>query len=218
MTNFPSKWFDFTNSKEIKRIRKDLKETLSLKIEISASLVLTIVAFYFGEYVKDFTIFWQIVFCIGLCALVVLIFSFSAIIHCISVKRHGNVIIKGKDAVSIFDDEIVYNVLVAVEYSNSINSIPDNPIKDEMEKLYIIEIEYYITKAIDELLEFNTNYQKIFGNGKMQIPKNRIFNIIRMIELIIDSNILHIDEDKISMFEEYKKMISAVFEASTDII
>lgn len=40
-----------------------------------------------------------------------------------------NVIIKGKDATSVFDDEIVFNILVACEYYNCKKNITENDLK-----------------------------------------------------------------------------------------
>ena len=184
MPNFPSKWFDFTTNKEIKRIRKDINSTLALKIEISTSIILTIIAFCFSEHIKNLDMVWQVCICFSMCLIVFLIFFTPYILKWISTKRHGNVIVKGKDAVSTFDDEIVYNVLVASEYYNSIELIKKNMIEDDLKAFYNIEIEYYLIKAIDEILKFNTNYSRIFGNKKNQIPLERLKNILDLIKSI----------------------------------
>lgn len=207
MSNFPSKWFDFTNSKEIKRMRNDINDTLSLKIEISASIILTIVAFFFSEHIAEMTAFWQIFCCIIMCIVILLIFFFPVIRKKISIRKNCNLIIKGKDAVAIFDDEIVYNVLVAAEYSNSIKEIPQNNIKNDLVKFYEIEIEYYITTAVDQITEFNSNYQKIIGNKKNQISLIRIQNIFNLIDSIIKENKVKLPKDKKIFYEEFKQQI-----------
>lgn len=184
MSNFPSKWFDFTTNKEIKRIRKDINNTLALKIEISSSIILTIIAFCFSEYIHTLSVIWQVCICIAICFIVFLIFFTSYILKWISIKQNGNVIVQGKDAVATFDDEIVYNVLVAAEYYNSIEQIKKNKIENDLIAFYNIEIEYYLLKAVNELLKFNTNYSKIFGNQKNQIPLVRLKNILDLINSI----------------------------------
>lgn len=196
MPNFPSKWFDFTTNKEIKRIRKDINSTLVLKIEISTSIILTIIAFCFSEHIKNLDTIWQVCICCSMCLIVLLIFFTPYILKWISTKRNGNVIIKGKDAVSIFDDEIVYDVLVASEYYNSIELIKKNKIEDDLKAFYNIEIEYYLRKSIDELLKFNTNYSRIFGNKKNQIPLERLKNILNLIKSIQICSGITIDTTK----------------------
>lgn len=206
MANFPSKWFDFTNSKEIKRMRKDLNDTLALKIEISVSIILTIVSFFFGEYFKKLNMGYQILIYSIICVIILLIFFAPNIFKYFSIKKHCNVIIKGKDAVAIFDDEIVYNVLVAAEYSNSKSNIPQNKINSELVSFYEIEIEYYITTAIDQLLQFNTNYHKIVGSKKNQISKKRLQNILNLIDSIVAFNNIKLDSSRYSLYNEFKKI------------
>lgn len=196
MANFPSKWFDFTTSKEIKRIRKDINNTLSLKIEISVSIILTIIAFLLSEHIKKLDVFWQVFICVLMCLIVLSLFFYTYVSKWCSVKRNGNVIVKGKDAVSTFDDEIVYNVLVAAEYYNSMEHINKNKIESDLIAFYNIEIKYYLTKAIDELLLFNTNYTKIFGNKKNQIPLERLQNILNLIRSIMKCSGIVIDKSK----------------------
>jgi hypothetical protein len=208
MSNFPSKWFDFTNSKEIKRMRSDINDTLTLKIEISSSIILTIITLFFSDSIEKLSFIWQLFWCVMLCTIVLSIFFVPFIMKQISIKRHSNLIIKGKDAVAIFDEEIVYNVLVAAEYSNSIRDIPSNDIKKDLEKFYKIEIEYYVTLAIDQIAQFNSNYQKIIGNKKNQISSKRIQNIFNLIDSIIKENNIKLKEDKKNLYEEFKKQIA----------
>ena len=208
MPNFPSKWFDFTNSKEIKRMRSDINDTLTLKIEISASIILTIITFFLSEHIGKWPFCWQLFCCVLLCVVVLLIFFIPVIKKAISIKKHSNLIIKGKDAVAIFDEEIVYNVLVAAEYSNSIQCIPDNNIKKELIEFYKIEIKYYITLAIKQIYQFNSNYQKIIGNKKNQISSKRIQNIFNLIDSIIKENNIKLEEDEKNLYEGLKKQIA----------
>lgn len=208
MANFPSKWFDFTTSKEIKRIRKDINSSLSLKIEISVSIALTIIAFCFSEHIKKLKPLWQIVICAAMCFVIFMVFFTPYFIAWCSNKRNGNIIIEGKDAVATFDDQIVYDVLVAAEYYNSIESIRKNEIEKELIAFYNIEIEYYLLKAINELLKFNANYTQIFGNKKNQIPFSRLKNIMDLIQSIIKSAGIKLDKGtKQSLDEMYKYLL-----------
>lgn len=205
MSHFPGEWFDFTTNKEIKRIRKDINNTLVLKIEISISIILTIVAFCFSEYINSLDMKWQICFCLALCLVVLIIFFMPYFIKWISTKYNGNIIVKGKDAVSTFDEEIVYYVLIAAEYSDLANHIKNEDIGKDLKAFYQIEVQYYLVKAIDELSKFNTNYLKIFGDGKNQIPLNRLKNILELIFSIKKYSGVSIDVDIENQIKELYK-------------
>ena len=207
MANFPSKWFDFTTIKEIKRIRKDINSTLSLKIEIATSIILTIIAFCFSEYIHNLDTLWQVLICILTCLFVLFIFFTPNIIKMISSKKHGNIIVKGKNAIATFDDDIVYNVLVAAEYFNSIEQIKSNSIRKDLIAFYYIEIEYYLSKAIGELLQFNANYTEIFGNQKSQISLARLKNVLDLIDSIRSCSGIKLDNT-------YEKAIECLYEYS----
>lgn len=201
MSNFPSKWFDFTTNKEIKRIRKEINSTLALKIEVSTSIILTIIAFCFSEYIHDLDVKWQVTICAIMSFTILLIFFTPNLLKWISIKQHGNIIIKGKDAVSVFDDEIVYCVLVAAEYYNSIENIKQNKIESDLKAFYNIEIQYYLNKSIDDILAFNSNYTNIFGNKQNQIPLDRLKNILDLINSIITSSGVKILNSKTALLK-----------------
>ncbi len=206
MANFPSKWLDFTTNKEIKRLRKDVNDTLSLKIEISVSIILTIIAFCFSEYIGKMKPICQTLVCISMCLIILVIFFYPCVKKYLSQKKHCNIIIEGRDAVSIFDEEIVYNVLVAAEYHNSKINLNENQIKQDLLNFYDIEIRYYLLLAIEQLLQFNVNKSEIFGDKKNQISTVRVKNILALINSIIKDSQITIDKTKLEMFKDFCTM------------
>ena len=206
MYNFPGKWFDFTTSKEIKRMRQDVNSTLSLKIEIATSIVLTIVAFFFSEHINTLSISWQIIICTFICAVVLAIFFTPVIIKAISLRKNCNIIINGKNAISIFDDEIVYNVLVAAEYYNCLDRIRTDSVGDNLKNFYKIEIEYYISTSISKLLDFNSNHLSIFGEGENKISQARIKNIIDLMNSIIANTGIKLGDEMNKDYVEFSKL------------
>ena len=205
MYNFPGNWFDFTVHKEIKRIRKDINNTMSLRVEIAVSIVIAVLSFFLGEYVNGLSTFWEVLIYVGITILIIGIFALPKILMMISIKKHCNIIIDGKDAVSIFDDEIVYDVLVASEYVNLKNVMMDG--QKDLKDFYLIEIKYYLSKAIDQLLLFNSNYTQIFGNGKNRISNERFQNISQLIYSIIKNESISIDEKQLNKFASFYKCV-----------
>ena len=121
-------------------------------------------------------------------------------------KKHCNIIIEGRDVVSIFDEEIVYNVLVATEYHNSKINLNENKIKQDLLNFYDIEIRYYLLLAIEQLLQFNVNKSEIFGDKKNQISTVRVKNILALINSIIKDSQITIDKTKLEMFQDFCTM------------
>ena len=201
MSSFPSKWFEFTNHKELRRLRRDINNTLSLKLQIASSVIIAIISFFMTEYIKECSMWVQVIFCTALCILVALVFVLPSAISYWKLKRRCNVLIKGKDAVNIFDDEIVYSVLVACEYYSARKSIPDSELKNDIELFYDIEIKYYISESIKRLKEFSANSPAIFGDGKNKISKERANNIVNMIDILIEKANIQLDK---ALQEDFK--------------
>ena len=118
MNDFPGKWFDFTNHKEIRRLRNDLNDSISLKLQIASSIIVAIISFFLQSTIANTTVCIRMIVCAILCLVVLLIFLLPLIIDKINDLRIHNIIINGKDAVTLFDDVVTYNVLVASEYYN----------------------------------------------------------------------------------------------------
>lgn len=207
MTSFPSKWFDFTNHKELKRLRHDINNTLSLKLQIAASVIVAIISFFMSTYLNGAEKWKQFAFCSVLCIIVGLIFILPPLISYWRLKQRCNVLIKGKDAVSIFDDEIVYNVLVACEYYNARKGIPGSDLKCDMELFYDIEIKYYISESIKRLKEFSANSPVIFGDGENKISKERANNIANMIDVLLNTIDIHLDNAIREDFNTFRECI-----------
>ena len=197
MQNFPSKWFEFTNHKELIRLRKDLNNSFALKIEIAASIIVAIVSVFLQKTIDNAETYVKILFCVVLCLFVVLIFLFPFFLKFIKNKKRNNILIKGKDAINLFDDEITYNVLVATEYYSLLESVSvkDSKLKDELINFYNLEIKYYIKESVDILNLFFANFDLIVGEKNNQISKERIINVLNMINTLIENCNITLDYD-----------------------
>ncbi len=209
MANFPSKWFDFLNQKELKRLRKDVNNTLWLKIQIATSVIIAICTLIFSDSIKGLDLGWQIGISVGLSFIVILVFCMPWIIKQISLLRINNSLINGKTASTIFDEEIVYNVLVASEfyeiYNNTASS--NGKLSNELKEFYEIEVEYYVKTAIEKLNSFSSNLVNIVGSAKYQISVQRIKNIIQMIDLIVLDMKITIDDELLDDYNDIKNNI-----------
>ncbi len=210
MANFPSKWYDFNNHKQLKKIRDDLNNTHSLRIQIAASLIVAIISFVLGDYVKKWDWYFQLLFCLGLSLVIVGVLFYPYVVKTIMNKLQSNIIINGKDAISLFDDEIVYDILVASEYFENRNLIPDSDLSNELKTFYDIEMEYYLKSSIEKLLLFLPNYPEVFGNGKKQISINRFNNITKLIDTLISKGPVILDDDLLSSYKSLCKDVSTI--------
>ena len=209
MANFPSKWFDFLNQKELKRLRKDVNNTLWLKIQIATSVIIAICTLIFSDSIKGLDLEWQIGISIGLSFIVILVFCMPWIIKQISLLRINNSLINGKMASTIFDEEIVYNVLVASEFYEIYNNTTSNNgnLSNELKEFYEIEVEYYVKTAIEKLNSFASNLVNIVGSAKYQISVQRIKNIIQMIDIIVSDMKITINDELLDDYNDIKKNI-----------
>lgn len=207
MNNFPSKWYDFINHKELKRLRKDINDTFSLRIEIAVSIILMIISCFLETQIDSWSLCSKVIWCIIFCLIVAAFFILPIVFRWYSLHHRSNVFINGKEAKSIFDEEIVYDVLVASEYCNIKKQSTDSSLKNELDIFYSIEIKYYIDTSVEKLTSFNSNFDNIFGNEKHKIPLKRIDNIIKLINAIIDSENIEIDGD---LKEDFDSLIDYV--------
>lgn len=207
MTNFPSKWLEFSNYKELKRLRSDVNNTFSLKLQIASSIILAIISFFIDSLTEDSDESIRALVCIFLCLFVALIFAGPYILKQIRIRRHCNVIIKGKDAISIFDEEIIYNVLVAHEYFNIRNTTSGIPSDKHMREFYNIEISYYIDESITHLSKFLSNTREILGYGKNQLSPKRVKNICDIIQDILKDQEIALPQSQIEKFNAFYETV-----------
>ncbi len=207
MANFPSKWFDFLNQKELKRLRRDINNTFWLKIQIVVSLIVAIFPLIFSDNIKALSIECKVVLCVVLSFIIVLVFILPIIIKKLKLLKFNNYIIDGKIATSIFDEEIVYNILVASEFYDIYNSTITNKLSNELKEFYKIETKYYIKTAMEKLITFSSNMVNIIGNKKNQIPPDRVKNITNMIDIIIYNMGLTVEQDILDSYNNFKQNI-----------
>lgn len=207
MANFPSKWFDFLNQKELKRLRRDVNNNFWLKLQIAISVVIAICSIVFSDRIKELCLVAQIILAVGLCLLVTFVFGFPFIAKRISILRYNNNKISPKAASTIFDEEIVYNVLVASEFYE-IYITTGGSLSAELQEFYSIEIEYYLTTAISKLVSFNSNMVNIIGNEKI-LSSKRIKNITKIIDRLLVLNNITLDNTTMEDYTLFKDNIPA---------
>ena len=183
MPNIPSKWFDFVNHKELKRLHSDINNNMLFKIQTALSAILTILSVLLSAILQEnrCAVIW---ICSSLIVVIVLLFLVPFLIKAISNRIIKNIFIKGQDAVSIFDEEIVYYVMTACEYSQQ-DSRLYNSLQKDVDSFFCIEIEYYVNKAMEKLVGFVSNFDNIFGNGKNRISKPRLGNVTSLLDTLI---------------------------------
>lgn len=209
--DYPSKWLDFPNQKEIRRLRRDINNTTLLKLQILASVIVAIITLFLTNVVKDTPIHLQIILCVSLCLLAALIFVAPAIFKRIKSSRMGNVLIKGKDAVGIFDDEITYNVLTACEYCKFLTGESENELDNHLQAFYRLEIAYYLSSSIEMLSTFSASINSIIGASSLcnKISKERMINIICLIESLIKRDEVEISENLREQFYDFKRIVQS---------
>ena len=189
---FPSKWLEFSAQKELRRLRNDITDKTELKTQIAASFIVAVLTIVLEKYITD--CIGVLAFCICIAVIIALIFLLPYFLRLISNLHKGTMIIDGKTAKSIFDDEIIYYVLTSAEYQNYKNSHPR--LSNATTDFYNIESKYYLEKAIHLLARFSANNFAIIGDGDCQIPYNRIENIVDMIVEINEAANLKLEENK----------------------
>ncbi len=209
MANFPGSWLNFSEYKEIKRLRMAVTETISLRIQITASLIIAIVSAFASGKIDTWPACRQILLICFVCLLVVAVFFGPIFWNRCKFLVTNNVILNGKKAINIFDDEIVYDLMIATEFKKLIeNEEKDkSKIKDELKIFYKAEMTYYVKKSMESLGLMAASYTKIFGAGKQQISIERARNINTIInELLKECE--PIDEHIKEQYEVYMQNIT----------
>lgn len=209
MANFPSKWFDFVNQKELKRLRKDINNTKTFKIQVLVSVIIAIVSMFFNQYVGLCPLWAQILICVLLCLIVILVFLFPLITNSISKSKSCNVYIEGKKATEIFDEEITYSIMVASEYFQSLTLTSSGPLSSDLKNFYMIEIHYYVIESLKKISDFNSNLPGIFGEKENQITLKRAKNLIALIDNLILNAKLNIPKNLNEKYVSFKNFINS---------
>lgn len=207
--DYPSKWLDFPSQKEIRRLRRDINNTTLLKMQILASVIIAIVTLFLTNVVKDTPIQSQIILCASLCLFAALVFVAPAIIKKYKSMRVANVLIKGKDAVAVFDDDITYNVLTACEYCKLLTEDSEDELNRHLQVFYRLEIAYYLSSSIDMLSKFSASINAIIGKSteRNKISQERMNNVISLIDTLLKQDGIEISGDIQKQFEYFKGIV-----------
>lgn len=209
MTNFPSKWFDFVNHKELKRLRSDVNNTFWLKMQIIISLIIAILTIIFDANVNELDNLRKIILAVCLCFIIIFVFSAPYIVEKIKIRLRNNVIIHGKKATSLFDEDIVYDVLVASEFYGIYTKTEDSPISNHLKQFYEIEIIYYLRTAINNLRMFNSSLPLVLGEQPNQISLHRLENLCNLIDTIIKEMAINMDIGLMKGYNDLKAIIKS---------
>ena len=204
MANFPSNWLEFADHKEIKRLRRDLADKDALRVQVAISVIIAILAFFLEDVVSEWLVWQQVLIILGMVLAVAAVFMIPILYKYIKFRRGNNVILNGQKASNIFDDEIVYDVMVAVEFYESMNCLNNGELKKELEQFYKLEIEYYISKSMKALAQMTSSYRLVFGEKFGQISLARVKNIIKLIdELSAQCNPIIINDSVVSHYKTF---------------
>lgn len=208
--NHPSKWFDFVSQKELHRLRQDINNTTSLRIQVFISVLIAILSPFLSQLLSKGPIVVQIIVCATLCLLAVVVFLIPLFEKKFSTLKNQNIIINGKEATTIFDDDIVYSILTACEYYNAKSSIPANALSPDLHEFYELEINYYVRKASNCLESFSATICSIIGNGENQIAKERMENLLKMMKTLMENTQNRFSPKDIEYIDEFYKVIQKI--------
>ncbi|MCM1261771.1 MAG: hypothetical protein NC313_03545 [Butyrivibrio sp.] len=187
--NFPGSWLNFSEYKEIKQLRMALTETISLRIQITVSIIIAIVTLSFSGEISELDLCYKVLIILGICFLVVVIFLWPLFQKYYKFMKTNNVMLDGKKAINIFDDEIVYDIMIATEFKKLMVAEKNIGLKT----FYQAEMTYYVKKSMENLNMMSSSYIKIFGEGGQQVSVERVRNINTIINELL-SECAEIDE------------------------
>lgn len=209
MNHFPSEWFHFTDHKEIRRLRQAVSETTSFKVEITVAVLLAIASAFFDTYLSEWSICVKILVFLIICVSVIYLFNRQAVKQLFS----DSIMLGVKQAVTIFDEEVVYDIMVAAEYCNHLDTLNTKTKEDQLAihlaSFYSLEIKYYIQEAQMKLSRMRAEASIIFGDQHSQISLERVENAIALISVIKEKSGVHFDYPN-NEFDQFVKDISDI--------
>lgn len=206
MNHFPSEWFHFTDHKEIRRLRQAVSETTSFKVEITVAVLLAIASAFFDTYLSEWSICVKILVFLIICVSVIYLFNRQAVKQLFS----DSIMLGVKQAVTIFDEEVVYGIMVAAEYCNHLDTLntktKDDQLVIHLASFYSLEIKYYIQEAQMKLSRMRAEASIIFGDQHSQISLERVENAIALISVIKEKSGVHVEDPN----NEYNQFVSDI--------
>lgn len=209
MNHFPSEWFHFTDHKEIRRLRQAVSETTSFKVEITVAVLLAIASAFFDTYLSEWSICVKILVFLIIGVSVIYLFNRQAVKQLFS----DSIMLGVKQAVTIFDEEVVYDIMVAAEYCNHLDTLNtktrDDQLAIHLASFYSLEIKYYIQEAQMKLSRMRAEASIIFGDQHSQISLERVENAIALIGVIKEKSGVHVGYPN-DEFDQFVKDISDI--------
>lgn len=205
MANFPSKWLEFSEYKEVHKLRQALTDTTSFKIELAVAIIVGIVNVFFSEELRQLPLLCKIIITFIICILFIYFFLRNEICGIVRRLTIDNILLRRNQAINIFDDEIVYDIMVAVEYYENLQGI-SGVLMDETTEFYQQQIFYYLCRAKKKLVQMNTNIKGIFGDDGNRISLDRVNNAISIINKL-QSTCNYTDE---KLDKKYKRFVNCI--------
>lgn len=174
-------WQSFSMKKDIEKIRKSLQITKTVQLSILGEIALVVLSaalsnlFVTPESLRKF---WVVVI---ICSLIPLVAPLGLWLY----KKHenqrpGSNLIKPRDFIDVFDNEICYFILIAESYySMLVETITEVDIHTEVKRFYFIEASYYANKAVSSLGPIAHIAKEVLTLRKDDVVEKRLISIAR---------------------------------------
>lgn len=206
--NFPSEWLAFTTNKEIKRLRQEISDTNKLRVQIAISVVIAVLSFYLEDEVSDWNPVGQWLFVVAVCVSVILTFLLPRFFAYCKLRRINNIVLDGRKATNLFDEEVVYDVMMAVEFFRHAHERGEEYLEKQLREFYLVEMTYYVKKSIESLKSMTAVNARLLGNKENQLSLKRVDNITAIIDNLLQSCDIN-DDLLLTAYESYKSSVDA---------
>lgn len=191
-------WKTIQMQNDIKLIKRRLKVSTAANWSIVFDVFLILLAFVIDRSlagkentIENLNCVWAIIALLGiLIPILILCYDF------ISAKQKTHISLKvsnSKDLVSLFDDEICYQIMSAETFCTSLEnncSAVDCKQKALLQEFYFIEASYYLNKSVTLFERMDNNLSNVIEKDlplPNRLTKNRLINAIHLIDSIYDT-------------------------------
>lgn len=208
-------WQSFSLKKDVENILKKLRETQAIQLSIFGEIALVVFGVAFANIfieVEAQRTFWIVILCISVIPIIVPLVQW---IYKKAMKsKTGSDMMKPKDFVDSFDNEICYYVLMSESYySMLVEAIaPESGVDDlDIKRFYFIEASYYLNKAIADLSPISNIADKVLTSDKNSIIEKRLISYARYNNV---KNLLNIIYDYL---DRHKSILDGLADGETII-
>ncbi len=190
MKNFnPVRWQNFAINKEVKRIKKENSRTFWNKVQFMTSIIVVCLSMLLDSNTIE-NKNARIYIAIGMISVLLLVFIAPWLYKLYKTRRIATLNYKDSDLIRLFDEEIIYNVIIAYEFYKEKKN-PEVIIDNDLVEFYNIEQSYYYSKAIEDLKKLD-NRKEIL---KDFIKEERIQNVLNLLKLLKKDDQMKVSEN-----------------------